>query len=243
MSTASPATRVLGATALASLAVAAFLALVVSPDDVVQGDAVRLMYVHVPTIWVAYGAFLLTAVASFLYLRRKDRRYDRVAAAAAEIGVVFTGLCLVTGMFWGRTTWGVFWQWDARLTTTALLFALYLGYVALRRVPSDPDVRARRSAIAALIAFVDVPIVHFSVDWWRTLHQKASITPLDTSPEITGEMLQTLLFSLLAFTLAAGWALVHRVRLERLEEDADDRALARAIAERRAESGLAGAPS
>ena len=177
--TATPITRVLGVLALAATGLMALLGLVVSPADVVQGEAVRMLYLHVPSIWIAYGAFVLTSVSSVLFLRRSKRRadrgrhYDRLAGSAAEVGVVFAGITLITGMLWGKVTWGTYWQWDARLTTTILLFVTYLGYLALRRLPADPMVRSRRAAVMALISFVNVPIVHYSVDWWRTLHQKA----------------------------------------------------------------------
>ena len=137
-----------------------------APPDEVQSDAQRLMYLHVPAAWIAYLAFGVTALASALWLwpRTRSTVWDRVAGASAELGVIFTGLTLVLGSLWGRPVWGVWWAWDARLVTTAVLFFLYLGYLALRRIPGAPDARAKRCAIAALIAFVDVPIVHFSVD-------------------------------------------------------------------------------
>ncbi|HCB37234.1 MAG TPA: hypothetical protein DEP66_03250, partial [Acidimicrobiaceae bacterium] len=132
--------------------------------------------------------------------RRPDggRHYDRLAGAAAEVGVLFTVLTLVTGSLWGRVTWGTYWQWDARLTATVMLAITYAGYLALRRLPAGGSAAGagshRRAAIMALISFVNVPIVHFSVDWWRTLHQKASLS-VGRRPEITGEMYWTLLYS------------------------------------------------
>lgn len=235
------ATSVLGGLALVSLALTVFLALVVSPADVVQRDAVRLLYLHVPTAWIAmYVSFGVTSLASVLWLwkRTRARFWDLVAGASAEIGVVFIGLTLAVGSIWGRTTWGVWWTWDARLTTTAVLFVLYLGYLALRRVPADPEVRARRSAIAALAAFVDVPLVHLSVEWWRTLHQPASL--LDQrrlgDPQIHGTMAWTLLAGVVAFTLVYAWLLIHRFRVAWLEERRDELGLELALAERRAES-------
>src|SRR5207244_4473766 len=149
-STGTRATRLLGAATLAALALTAVMALVVSPPDDVQGDAVRLLYLHVPTAWVAmYLSFGITTLASALYLwrRTRSRFWDLVAGASAEIGVVFLGLTLIVGSIWGRATWGVWWTWDARLTSTAVLFVLYCGYLALRRVPADTEVRARRAAI------------------------------------------------------------------------------------------------
>ena len=154
-----------------------------------------------------------------------------IAVAAAEVGVVFTGITLVTGMLWGKVTWGTYWQWDARLTTTVLLFVTYLGYLALRRLPADPIVRSRRAAVMALISFINVPIVHYSVDWWRTLHQKASLS-VGRRPEITGEMYWTLLYSALAVTIVAAWLIIHRYRVIRLEELRDEEALAALISSR-----------
>jgi heme exporter protein C len=240
LSTSTPGTRVLGALAIATLALTSILALVISPADVNQKDAVRLLYLHVPTAWLAlYLSFGVTTLCSVLYLwpRTRARFWDLAAGASAEIGVLFLGLTLVIGSIWGRTTWGVWWTWDARLTTTAVLFVLYLGYLALRRVPDEPEARSKRCAIAALGAFVGVPIVHLSVEWWRTLHQPASILNerrlLD--PEIHGSMLWTLLVGVLAFTLVYAWLLIHRFRVAWLEERLEDRVLELALAERRAE--------
>ena len=241
------ATRVLGVVALAAAVVMALLALWVSPPERVQGDAVRFMYLHLPSIWVAYGAFVLTAAASarLLWLsraaspsgraERSIRRLDRTAGAASELGVLFTALTLVTGSLWGNLTWGTYWQWDARLTTTVLLFVTYLGYLALRRLPAEPRQRARRAAVMALIAVVNLPIVHYSVDWWRTLHQEASLS-LTSDREITGEMYWTLMYSLAAVTVIALWLGVHRYRVLRLEELAEEDAIAHLLKERRAES-------
>jgi heme exporter protein C len=238
-------TRVLGTLAVASLAVLAVLALVVTPQDVVQQDAVRLIYIHVPAATTMYVAFGITALASVLYLvpRTRARRWDLLAGASAEIGVVFVGLTLITGSIWGRTTWGVWWTWDARLTTTAVLFVLFLGYLALRRVGGDADARARRNAIAALAAFIDVPIVHKSVEWWRTLHQKSTAFDEDTflHPHIHGIMWWTLMLGFVAFLILFAWLLVHRYRLAVLADRVEDEGLERAIAERRAEA-LTGAP-
>lgn len=237
LSTSSPMTKTLGATALAALVTTAVLGLWVSPPDVIQGDSVRPFYVHVPAIWVAYLAFFVTVVSSVLWLvpRSRDPKWDRLAGASGEIGVVFTGINLVTGMLWGRITWGVYWQWDARLTSTLLLFVLYLGYLAIRRTTVDPDQRAKRSAIMALVAAIDIPIVHFSVVWWRTLHQEASVIRPDLDFQLEGEMLQALLFGVVSFTLTYGWAVVHRYRLALLEDQAEQRAVAAAIERRRAE--------
>ncbi len=234
ISLARPAVNALGLLAVLALFVLAVLALGVVPPDAVQGDAQRLMYVHVPAAWLAYLAFFVTAVSSALYLWPRTRQpgWDLLAGSSAEIGVIFTGLTLVLGSLWGRPVWGAWWVWDARLVTTAVLFFLYLGYLALRRVPADPDVRARRAAIAALIAFVDVPIVHFSVNWWRTLHQEATVFNPDLDAQIEGSMAWTLLFAVVAFTLAYGYLMARRVQLARLEEGREERELDAAIAAR-----------
>ena len=162
-----------------------WLGLWVTPPDKVQGDLVRLVYIHPGVAWVAlYLAFGLAAVSSLLYLwpRTRSLFWDRLAAAAVEVGVVFNICTLVSGSIWGRPTWGVWWAWDARLTSTAVLLVLFLGYLALRRVPAEPEVRARRCAFVALFAAVDIPIVHFSVNWWRTLHQGATVLNANLSP-------------------------------------------------------------
>ncbi|MGA7835003.1 MAG: cytochrome c biogenesis protein CcsA, partial [Acidimicrobiales bacterium] len=166
--------RLLGPVTLLLLALTFWLGLWVTPPDRVQGNLVRLLYVHPAVAWVAlYVSFGTSVIASCLYLWRRTRSVamDRIAYCAMEITAVFLALTLITGSIWGRPTWGVWWAWDARLTSTALLFLLELGYLALRRVPADPAVRARRCAVAALLIALDVPIVHFSVDWWQTLHQ------------------------------------------------------------------------
>jgi heme exporter protein C len=214
---------VLGWAALASLVVLAVLALAVAPPDAVQGDAQRLMYVHVPAAWLAYLAFGVTAAASALYLwpRTRSTVWDRVAGASAELGVLFTALTLVLGSLWGRPIWGVWWVWDARLVTTAVLFFLYLGYLALRRIPGPG--RERRCAVAALVAFVDVPIVHFSVDWWRTLHQEGTVFNRELEAQIHGVMAFTLLWAVLAFTLLYVVLLDRRYRLAALDEDRERR--------------------
>ncbi|MBM3671075.1 MAG: cytochrome C biogenesis protein [Actinobacteria bacterium] len=226
--------RVLGWLTLASLIVLALFGLWGAPPDDVQGDVQRLMYLHVPAAWVAYLAFAVTSLASALWLWERTRSpvWDRVAGASAELGVMFTALTLIIGSLWGRPVWGVWWAWDARLVTTAVLFFLYLGYLALRRVPADADVRARRCAIAALIAFIDVPIVHFSVTWWRTLHQEGTVFDPELKANIHGTMAFTLWFGVLAFTLLFAYLLDRRYRLECLNEGLADRQLRRAIEER-----------
>ncbi|MGH8992411.1 MAG: cytochrome c biogenesis protein CcsA [Acidimicrobiia bacterium] len=235
-------TAVLGVLTAATLALLVLFGLFVSPADALQGDAVRLFYLHVPAAWTAYLAFGVTTLASVLYLWRRTRSpaWDTLAGASAELGVLFTGLTLVLGSLWGRPVWGVWWAWDARIVSTAVLFFLYLGYLALRQVAADPAVRAKRCAIAALAAFVDVPVVHFSVEWWRTLHQQATVFNPELNPTIEGSMASALLVGVLAFTLTYLYLLERRYRLAMLEEGLEERALQAAIAERRSEADDAG---
>ncbi len=231
------ATRILGVITLALLATVAVLGLTVTPEDEQFGQSVRLIYVHVPSAWVAYLAFGITAVGSALYLWQRTRSpaWDRIAGVAAEIGVVFTALCLMTGMVWGEITWGTWWVWDARLTTTALLFIMFLGYLAIRRLEGAREVVARRSAIAGLIAAIDIPIVHQSVDWWRGLHQDATVLRRDLDPQIEDMLAFTLLLGTVAFTMAFVWLAIHRNRVAMLEEIVEHQHLEEAIAARHAE--------
>jgi heme exporter protein C len=226
--------KALGWLALVAMVVLALFGLWGAPPDAVQSDAQRLMYLHVPAAWIAYLAFGVTALGSALWLWPRTRAtvWDRVAGASAELGVIFTALTLVLGSLWGRPVWGVWWAWDARLVTTAVLFFLYLGYLALRRIPAAPDARAKRCAIAALIAFADVPIVHFSVNWWRTLHQQGTVFNSKLDAEIHGVMAFTLWFGVLAFTIVYVYLLDRRYRLLALDEDREEREVQAAIAER-----------
>ena len=223
-----------GASVVVALAIAAVLALWVSPPDAEQGDVVRLLYLHVPTIWIAFLGFFVTAVASVLWLVPRTRRteWDLLAGASAEVGVVFTGITLIVGSLWGRPTWGTYWVWDARLTTTAILFFLYLGYLALRRTGATADERGKRCAIAGLIAFVDVPIVHLSVTWWQTLHQNGTVFNPKLDVTIHGSMAFTLVWSVGAFTLFYVYLMLRRLQLAELEEGLEERELELAIAER-----------
>ncbi len=237
--------RPVGILGLVSAALTVWLGLWVTPPDKVQGNLVRLVYLHPPVAWVAlYLAFGLAALSSLLYLWRRTRSlfWDRLAAASVEVGVVFNVLTLVTGSIWGRPTWGVWWTWDARLTSTALLLVLFLGYLALRRVPAEPEVRAKRCAVAALVAFVDVPIVHFSVVWWQTLHQGATVLNSDLSPTIHGSMAWTLLLGFVAFTLVFVWMVAVRYRVELLRDEIGEQDYEISLAERQAEGAGDPAP-
>ena len=223
---------VLGVTTLVMLALVAVLGLFITKPDVIQDDYVRFIYIHPAVAWVSYVAFGVTALGSLLYLWKptRSRFWDLLAGASAEVGVVFCALALITGSIWGRPTWGTWWTWDARLTSTAVMFAMELGYLALRRVPGEVTKRSKRSAIAGLVAVINVPIVHMSVEWWRTLHQGRTL--LRPNPEIGGLQLTTMLLSIVGFTLAYAWLCVRRLQLEQLEEEYERLLLHLQIADR-----------
>jgi heme exporter protein C len=230
--------RIIGIGAVVGVVLTVWLGLWVTPPDQVQGNLVRLVYIHPGVAWVAlYLAFGLAALASLLYLwpRTRSLFWDRLAAAAVEVGVVFNICTLISGSIWGKPTWGVYWAWDARLTSTAVLLVLFLGYMALRRVPAEPETRAKRSAFVALFASVDVPIVHFSVLWWKTLHQGATVLNPDLSPTIHGSMAWTLLLSFVALTLVFLWMLLVRYRIGVMEDWLGGGELDLALLERQAE--------
>lgn len=220
--------RILGVLTLASLAVSATLSLLVAPPDAVQGNVQRIMYVHVPAAWLAYLSFTVVFVASIAYLKTKLTRWDRLAAASAEVGVLFTALAIALGSLWGKPVWGTWWTWDPRLTTTAVLLMIYVGYLAVRTLPDNPARRAGWSAVVGIVGFVDVPIVHLSVVWWRSLHQGPTVLRLG-GPEIHGSMLAALLVGVGAFTVTYAYLVTLRLRVGRLEDRASTEALSRRL--------------
>lgn len=197
-------------------AAAAMAALFVAPADSVQGDVQRLMYVHVPAAWLAYLAFLVVFVTSIAYLVSKKPRWDDAAHASGEIGVVFTALAIVLGALWGKPVWGTWWTWDPRLTTTALLLLIYIGYLAVRRLPSHHPQAARWAAVVGIVGFVNVPIVHMSVVWWRSLHQPPTVLK-PGAPLMAGSMLATLGLAVVASMVLYLYLMLVRTRVARLE--------------------------
>ncbi len=237
--TSSRATYVVGWASVIALVIAAAFALWLSPPEVNQGDAVRLMYLHLPTIAVSYIGFGITFLGSVIYLRNGSVFWDLLAGAAAEVGVLFTALLLITGALWGKPTWGTYWEWDPRLTATTVMFIMYIGYLAIRRLELPQEVRSRRAAVLGIISIINLIIVRYSVQWWRGLHQGVTIDAIDT--QIDGLMLFTLFLSVIAFIIFGAWLLIHRFRVAWLERQVEDMRLARALVERRAESGNANA--
>ena len=232
-------TRIVGFATIVSMGWLVAFGLGFSPEDRDQRESVRLLYVHVPTIWIAYLAFIVTAVASVMYFfgKKKSLGWDRLAGASAEIGTAFVAVTLVIGAMWGRLTWGVFWQWDARLTTTALLFVTYIGYLAVRRLGGTHQQRARRSAVIGMLAVLEIPLVHWSVRLWRSLHQEATVLGTDADVSMDGLMLFSLFVGVIAFSLLYLWLVLHRTRVLAMEDLLDDRGLDDALAARRSEAG------
>lgn len=210
--------RILFAVAAAAMGVGLWYALT-APPDALQGEYSRLINIHVPSLWLAFLAFGVTALGSMMWLWRKTRRWDRLAAASAEVGVLFTAIGLLTGMIWGNAVWGTPWDWgDWRLMTTAVMFFVYIGYIALRNSIDDPQTRARRSAILGAIAVIQVPLVYFSVNLFRTLHQTQSIRPDgSTMPD---EMILAMLVNIAAFTILYVALMAARIDIDRAEEGA-----------------------
>lgn len=205
----------LGVLTVGGLAFGLYLGLIWAPPDAYQGQVQRIMYLHVPSIFTAYLAFAVVFVSSILYLWRGALRWDEIAHASAEIGVLFTGVTLITGAIWGKPTWGVWWTWDARLTTTAILFLIYVGYLMLRAFVEERSRGARYAAVVGILGFLDIPIIHMSVEWWRTLHQPSSLKRGAIDPV----MMVPLLINLAAFTILYLYLMSQRLHLGRLEEE------------------------
>ncbi len=207
-----------GIVAFLALAGAHLWALRFTPPDALMGDVYRILFVHVPAAWMAMLLFFLSFVGSILYLVKRTPVWDRFAVSTAELGVVLTGLALLLGSIWGRPAWGVWWTWDPRLTTTALLFIMYLGYLILRQLIGDPERRAKVAAGIGLLIFVNVPVVYLSVKWWRSLHQVQS-SPQTMDPA----MAMTLRLSAIALLLVTLFFLWCRLRLAKKIAAAEER--------------------
>jgi heme exporter protein C len=236
--TGSRATRVIGVAALVGLGALVLFGLFISPEDFELGESIRILYMHVPTVSVAYLAFVITAIGSVAYLWKRTEFWDLLAASSAEIGVLFFALTIFNGAMWGKITWGVFWRWEPRLVTTTVLFITYIGYLVVRSIPQDTRTRGTVSAVIGIMAVVNIPITHKAVDWWRGLHQSRTIFGT-VDPEMRGTQLFSAYLGLVAFLLVFTWLLIHRFRVAWLAERAGDVELDRAIASRRAEGGVA----
>ncbi len=198
-------------------------AVIVAPREAIEGEVQRIFYIHVPSAIAAYLCFFVVFVASIALLWTRNLRFDAVARAAASVGVLFTALTLATGAIWGKPIWGVWWAWDARLTSTLVLLLIYAGYLLARSLSERTDVQAARyAAVFAIIGFVDIPIVNLSVRWWRTLHPDPIVTRLPGSQTLPDSMLAVLLLGMVAITLLALWLVALRSEVEQIGVRSDD---------------------
>ena len=228
----------LGAAAWTAVAISVVLIFFVArtAQAAMGGSLQRIFYFHVPAAWVAYLAFAIVFLSSIAYLRTADRRWDTLAHSSAEIGVVFLALVLITGPIWAHPVWGTWWQWDARLTSTLVTWLTYVGYLFIRNLSADPRRTGRIAAVIGIVGLVNIPIVHFSVYWWRTLHPTGP-TPANPTADsgLGAPELAAFFTSLAAFTLLFVWLLAMRTRIGRLEDQVDELEL-RSVTRRRRES-------
>ena len=193
-----------------------YFSLLQSPPDYIQGDSMRIMYIHVPSAWLALMTYTILAGSSVLWFITRNPIFSIIARSIAQIGMIFTLISLVTGSIWGKPTWGVWWVWDARLTSMLLLFFLYLAYIFLWQSITNKDLASKISAALAIVGFVNIPIIKFSVDWWNTLHQPATISKL-SSPSIDISMMVPLFIMTLATFLFLVTVFFIRLRIEILD--------------------------
>lgn len=200
---------------LVLLSVGSYLGLALAPPERYMGEVGRILYVHVPTAWIGLLAFTVGFVFAIVSFRTRAPRWDDVLVGLLEVGVVFAAMLLIQGSIWARPTWGVFWTWDPRLTTSAIMLVSFLGVLAMRAFVKDPPRRARWTAVGTIIAFLDVPIVYFSIKWWRTLHQ-----PFSSPETVASSMVWPLRINAVALLLIASWLVIRRARLARRQRRA-----------------------
>jgi len=205
---------ILGALTIVGISITIWMDFFYEPTDAVQGQPQRIFYVHVPVAWVGMLAFVVMALAGIVYLKNKDERWDWVARASAEIGALFITMTLITGSIWGRTTWGTWWTWDARLTTTLILWFVYVGYLMLRSSLGRTHASARAGAVMSIICVIDVPIIYESVNWWRTLHPVAEVGVQGSLPN---SVTLTLMVSLTVFTILYAVLMIQAYQLQRAQ--------------------------
>ena len=192
------------------------------PTEKTEGPIQRIMYLHIPSAWLAFFAFFIVFISSILFLWKKEREWDIYAHASAEIGVVFCSLVLITGPIWAKPIWGTWWVWDARLTSTLILWLIYVAYLMLRSQTDAGSMRARYAAVLGIVGFLNIPFIHFSVLWWRTFHPQPKVISAEgLGKGMDTSMLATLGISLCAFTLLYFLLMGQRIRLERLKDEVD----------------------
>jgi len=195
-----------------------YLIFMVVPTDAVLGHVQRVFYFHVPIAIMSFLAFFLVFLASIVYLVRRDGKWDRIAHSSAEVGVVFVTLALLTGVIWGRPVWNTWWTWEPRLTTTLILWLIYVSYLMIRSYAANPQQAARYSAVVGIVGFVDVPIVYYSVVWWRSIHPSAVVGPFAQANALEPIMWWTLLFSMVTFLLLFSYLVAERTALRNSED-------------------------
>lgn len=220
-----------------TMLIAIYMTFMYAPTDSMQGPVQRVFYLHLPMAWIAYLAFFIVFVASIVYLIKRNRRWDQLARASAEVGLLFTTLVIITGSLWGRPIWGTFWEWDARLTTTLILWFIYLGYFMIRAYVPDQERAMRYAAVVGIIGFIDVPIIHMSVRWWRTLHPEPIVTQTG-GPAMPDTMLYTMGVALLAFTLFFAFLVYQKLLIEQSRDELNDYHLAEADRQADAAEGV-----
>lgn len=213
---------VLGWLTAVVFAAAIFAIFVYVPTEKTEGPVQRIMYFHIPSAWIAFFAFFIVFLSSILFLWKKEREWDIYAMCSAEIGIVFCSLVLITGPIWAKPIWGTWWVWDARLTSTLVLWLIYVAYLMLRGQTDSHSVRARYAAVVGIAGFLDIPVIHFSVLWWRTFHpQPKMISPEGFGKGMDPSMLTTLMISLAAFTLLYIWLMGQRIQIEKMKDEID----------------------
>ncbi len=206
----------LGTLSFVGMMVSIWMIFLYAPTDALEGQPQRIFYFHVPMAIVGMLAFGIVALGGIMYLWKKDERWDWAARAAAELGAVFITFTLITGSLWGRPIWGTWWTWDARLTTTLILWFIYIGYLMLRSYTGRTPAGARAGAVLAIVGVIDVPIIYESVNWWRTLHPSQVIS-LGSSPQLPPEMLYTLMVAFGTLTLLFSFLMVQLYHLEKMQ--------------------------
>jgi heme exporter protein C len=209
------ASLILPVLAVAAVLGALPLIFLYAPTELNQGEIQRIFYLHVPSAWIMFLAFIVVAAASVMVLARRNdwERWDRIAVSAAEVGLLFSVIMLVSGPIWASKAWGVWWVWDARLTSSLVLFLIYVGYLLFRNLSTPGERRARLAAVVGIIGALDIPVVHFAVVWWRTQHPEPTVLN-PAGPQLPSEMLWTLLAAFIAFNVLFVALLVLRMRIE-----------------------------
>ena len=210
---------VIGAIAAVLMIVSLYMMFMVAPTDANLGNVQRVFYLHVPIALMSFLAFFLVFVGSLMYLLKRSPRWDSLALSSGEVGVIFVTLALITGVIWAKPVWNVWWTWEPRLTTTLVLWLIYVGYLMVRAYAPNRPKAATYAAVVGIIGFVDVPIVYYSVQWWRSIHPEQVVGPLAESGSLDSTMYMVLMVSMLAFLFFTVWLVLERMASRDAEED------------------------